>query len=374
MPDVAGERARDRPDEIEVRVNGAPFFGWEAVQVTRRLDAAAGAFRLEVAQRQPWPVLPGDAVEILVEGSPVLTGFVDQLDGRVTDSGSSFTVAGRDVTGDLVDCSADVDGGEFFGLHPGQIAVALAKPFPDVLVRYTIRPVEPFDIFKVEQGETVWSAIERAARMRGLLAYTEGDGALVVVEPSKTRAEVDLIQGGAGNVLEATLRWSHEDRFQTYIVRGQAPGDDDTFGELVAQVEATASDGEVRRARPLVIVGETSLTPDLARDRAQWEATVRASRAAVVTVKVQGWRQKPTSDLWRVNQRVDVAIPRLQVESPLLVNAVKLERGPGGTLTTLELVRPDSYTLQPAIPEGDDSAIDKLLRGETVTPQAEAPE
>lgn len=374
MPDVPGEPTQSRPNEIEVRVNGEPFFGWETVEVSRRLDAAAGAFRLQIATQQPWPVLPDGKVEIYVDGVtlPVLTGFVDQLDGRVSaDSGSSYTVSGRDVTADLVDSSVDTGQMTYFELHPGELAVELAKPFPDVGVRYTIRPIVPFDVFKVEQGETVWSAIERAARMRGLLAYTAGDGVLTIVEPSKTRADVELVQGGAGNVLEASLRWSHADRFDTYIVRAQQPGTDDLFGELVAQVEATATDGEVSRHRPLVIVGEASMTPEIAQDRAQWEATVRAARAAVVTCKVQGWRQGPDGAVWQINQRVYTTVPRLQIESDLLVNGVKLSAGPMGATSTLELVRPDAYTLEPTIPAGDVSAIQKLLAGEEVEPQPE---
>jgi prophage tail gpP-like protein len=113
-------------------------------------------------------------------------------------------------------------------------------------------------------------------------------------------------------------------------------------------VRGEAVDSGVRRTdRVLVLHAEESLTKEQAKIRAQWEATVRAARAAAVSVTVQGWRQA-TGELWPVNARVAVRAPRLGIDGPMLITQATYEvSSEGGTTTQLSLKRPDAFTPEP---------------------------
>jgi len=57
------------------------------------------------------------------------------------------------------------------------------------------------------------------------------------------------------------------------------------------RVRGEASDPGTRRYRPLQIIAEQFVDDASARDRAIWEANVRAGRSRRVTVVVRGWRE-----------------------------------------------------------------------------------
>jgi len=361
-------------DALRVRVDGRTFTGWTELELDRSLEAATGSFRLQFPTdlARPIPVLPYQRVEVSFEDDLVATGYVDTLDATSSRGSRTATISGRDVTADLVDSSA-LEPFELAGVNLFELATRLADPFGiDVVARAT-NILEPFPTFRITPGEKAFAALERAARLRGVLIFTTGDGRLALEAPGIAGlAGVPLVEDPEkGNILEAKLAFSSVDRFQTYLVRGQAVGNADAFGLVASAVEGTATDPEVDRYRPLLVVAPQTVSIESAEELARWEATVRAARAARVEVQVQGVRQEPRpgSPLWRVNQRVRTRIPTLQVDAQLLVNRVRYSRSRGsGTRTTLELVRRDAYDPKPAIDPGEDP-LAALFGGETVDPE-----
>jgi prophage tail gpP-like protein len=89
-------------------------------------------------------------------------------------------------------------------------------------------------------------------------------------------------------------------------------------------------------------------TTEAAKKRAGWEATVRAARAGKLSVKVQGWSNGTSGGVWAINELVAVKIPSMRVNGDMLVSGVQFDVSlNGGTVTTLELVRPDAYKVEP---------------------------
>lgn len=361
-------RVTDRPedvrgDELELRVEGRSFTGWEEVSVARALDALSGAFRLTVSDRRPYPVRPGDACEVILAGELLISGYVDVLDVEVGPERRLAVVEGRDKTADLVDCSEISEPAEHFDVRLADLAVRIASPF-GVEVRSELAEDEPFQVFKVNPGETAFAALERAARRRGALLYSEGDGVLVISRPASGRAAGALVEGPRGNVERCKLRIDGRNRFRTYVVRAQGPGGDDHYGPDVALVEGRAEDPGVSRYRPLLVVGDGAMTFEDAADRASWEATVRAARAAWISVEVPGWRQAPGGPPWRVNDLVRVDVPSALVDQELLIASVHHQRDKEqGTRTTLGLTRRDAYVPSPEV-DTEEEAFLELLGGE----------
>ena len=202
-------------------------------------------------------------------------------------------------------------------------------------VRAEVDVGAPFRKFRIEEAESVFEAIERACRFRGVLPLSTGDGALVLGAPSRTRAAVRLERGE--NILAATGESSWIDRHSVYTLLGQQPGSDFLSGEQAAHVNAQARDAGVTRHRPLTIVGEQALDTAEAQARIEWEASVRAARARSATITVQGWRETEGGALWGPGRLVHVRDDWLGLDRELLVATTAQSFSDGGTLTRLTL-------------------------------------
>lgn len=336
-----------RPDELALLTGGRVYGGWTTVIVGRSIEQLAGGFSVSVSER--WPgqdavraIAPGEKFELMLGGARVMTGWVDTVDLGMDHLSHTVEVSGRDLTGDLVDCSAVSKTGQWQGQKIEAIARDLARPF-GLKVRDDVDTGVALASFALQEGETVFEAIERAARIRALLLTTDGDGTLVITRAGVKRVSTTLMTGV--NILDCRARLDLRDRFAEYTAKGQAPGDDYFNAEAVSQIRAVAKDPGVTRYRPLVLTNDA---PDLAatlRQRVQWEANVRAARSTEVQVTVQGWRH--ATGLWEPNTIVRLVAPPLRIDADLLISSVQYSLDQRGTVTTLQLTRADAYKLLP---------------------------
>ena len=339
---------------VALLINDRRHVGWTEATVTRSIETISGAFTVTLSEREPGEttprvIRPGNACRVQLEDETVLQGWVDAV--TVDYDGGSHTIAvrGRDATGDLVDCSAASKPGEWTNERLENIAAALCEPF-NIGVTREVDTGAPFARFRIEEGESVFEAIERACRFRAVLPLSDGRGGLILGGPSRSRTSVRLQRGE--NILSASGTASWLARFSDYTLLGQQAGGSSggLFGgetgvtaEQVAHVSATAQDGGVDRYRPLTIIGEQSLNDDEALARIQWEANVRSARARSARVTVQGWQEVPDGPLWEPGRLVFVADEWLGIAQELLVSSTSQSLSAAGTLTTLDLVPQDAF-------------------------------
>lgn len=340
-------------EELELLVEGRSFSGWERCEVTRSMEAASGTFSVQVSARDPLPIRAGQEVTVRLARAVVLRGHVDVVQARGGPRERSVVVAGRDLTADLVDCSELSEPGEWHDVDLQQVVELIAEPFGVEVRSLLEEATDPFFRFARQSGESAWSAIERACRLRGVLVHSSGDGALVLERPGRNLTDVALIEGR--NVQEWAVGTNLTQRFSHYVVRAQHPGADDYFADQSALVEGTAEDPLVERFRPLLVLAEGALAFEGAADRAAWEATVRAARSATCSVTVRGWRQKPGGRVWQLNELAHVVIPGAGLDQVLLVNELRHSLDSDqGTVTEVGLTRKDAYDPQPEVDEADE--------------------
>lgn len=320
---------------VALTIAGRRHEGWTAATVTRALETIAGQFRITLSERAPGDAAPrvvraGDPCELALDGDRVLKGHVDDARVSYDATSHSITVTGRDATGDLVDCSAATKPGEWHDETLEAIAAALAEPF-GIAVRAETDTGRPFRRFRIEEGETVFEAIERACRFRGVLPLSDGNGGLVLGRPARSRTGVRLERGV--NILAASGESSWRDRFSAYTLLGQQPGSDFLSASEAAHVAATARDAGVNRHRPLTVVAEQGLDNAEAQERVDWEASVRAARSRRATIAVQGWREEPGGPLWNPGRLVHVKDDWLGLNRELLVAAIEQSLSDAGTIT-----------------------------------------
>lgn len=352
-------------DDLELYVNGRAYRGWTEISLTRAMDAIAGGFSIALTERwaggtgvapqlTPWPILNGDACEIKLGGESILNGYIDQFRPSFGFNDHTIEIQGRDKTGDLVDCSAFHKPDQWANLNLLQIAKILCDPF-GVKVRSEIDVGPAFPSIKIQQGETVFAALDRLARFRKAIIGPDGAGGIAITRVGTSRAAVVLVQGV--NIKEASGVLDTSGRFSIYVVKGQNVKSKTLDGEAETHAEASITDSAVTRYRPLVVVAESGATALAVKERAIWEANVRLGRSATAKFTVAGWRQKPGGTLWMPNQLVAVDAPWLRMKGDMLIRAVTYRRTPSeGTVADLEVVSPQAFS-----PEPPDKA-DKIKR------------
>lgn len=339
-------------DAVTLFVGKKVFEGWKDLSITRELNAAASDFQLQLVDKwrvdqEPWRVQPGDAVHIHVGKNSLLTGYVDKMEASVSAGQRSVTMMGRSKTGDLVDCSADASG--LTGLNIQEVAEKLCAPFGIRVVMRT-SPGATFDTVQIQQGETVFSVLDRLARQRKLLMYPSYDGNLVFEAEGTRKARAELRQGV--NVLSGTARFDNSNRFSKYIVKGQDIGWRGSVEEKAVAPTGEATDAGVTRNRPLIVMAEGTVDDGSSGDRATYEASVRRAKSLEVEVELQGWFQ-PDGSLWEINEIVFTDIGFLGVRRKMLVKKVVFSKNGSGTTTTLTLILAGAFDFKKEKPKED---------------------
>jgi prophage tail gpP-like protein len=333
--------------DVVLTVGGKQYAGWKEVEIRRGIEQVAGTFVLSVSERwagqnEMWPIRHGEECTLSVDGEILITGYVDDLLPFFDAQQHGVTVVGRDKTGDLVDCSAVSNSGQWQGRTLLQVAQDIAKPF-EIAVRAETDVGKPFTTAALQEGETAFEALERAARMRGVLLISDARGGLSIARAGAERIATALAQGE--NILSARASFSMRDRYSSYICKGQNIGFDESTPDQNAQPKGTAQDTGVQRYRPLIIVAENVSDAKGLKDRAIWEAAVRLGRSARPQITVQDWRH--TDGLWLPNYLVPVRCPYLYLDAEMLIVAVTYRLNDNGTTAEIELCRPEAFKMLP---------------------------
>jgi len=344
---------------IVLSVAGKNYGGWQTVRITRSIEALAGSFSIALTeqwagQSKPWPIADDAECSVMIDGLTVITGFVDRTRPGFTLNSRSISVEGRDRSGDVVDCSAQLDKWSFSNVNVLETARKICAPYgvnvslqPGLVVPAVTVPKK----HAIDPGDSAADALQKLLAPAGLLAVADGNGGLVLSRAGSQQLLTTLVEGE--NVKEAQGSFDVSSRFRTYEVMGSHKGRDDLSGATAAGVRGTATDMNARTGRTLIVRPDTNMTAALAKDRAEWEASTRAARGESVAVKVQGWA--PVSDalfhpVWPMNWLVRAKLPSCRVNGLGLIAGVSLSHDDKeGTVTTLDLRNPDAFAPDPTI-------------------------
>ncbi|PCJ57845.1 MAG: hypothetical protein COA65_08855 [Rhodospirillaceae bacterium] len=336
--------------EIALEIAGQNWGGWTEVSVSRSIERLAGSFELGVTDR--WPgkqslraISAGLPCRITAAGETLITGFIDDVSPSYDATSHDINVRGRDSTGDLIDCSAIHNPGEWKGQSLQAICGALTQPF-GIKVLVATDTGKPFASFRIQESETVFEAIERACRQRAVLPIADGLGNVKLITASGAPLNAGVLQGGpGGNLLAASGQTSHRDRYSKIIVKGQQAGADTLTADDIATPVAEISDSAIARYRPLVVLAEEPGDGGGFKLRAKWERSVRRARARTAQLTVRGWADDG-GKLWQPGTRVRVSDPGIGIDAIMLITTATFtidERS--GTRTRLDVSPPDGFDL-----------------------------
>lgn len=360
-------------ESIILRVGTKVYDAWESIELERSIENVSSGFKVSFSDRwrdslEEWPLVPGKPLRVNIGDIAVVNGFIDGLSVSVDGDSRKMDITGRDKVSDIIDCSA-FGSNELKDVSIEDIAIKYAYELFGIKVIVETDIGENFKVWTTNQGETVFETLQRAAKQRGVMLQSNEDGDLVITNRSSKKAElpsnqnlqasfdfvasaaseagtdtseVSLIQGE--NVLEASANYDLTDRYSDYLIKGQGPSIDGFSGKKANQIEATAKDIGMPRFRPLMIITDGNIDQAGAKKRANWEASTRAAKSMQVSVKVQGWLEKPGGKLWRPNTLCRVEIPFIGIKGTLLISSVLYSKGADGTFTDITLVRSDAFS------------------------------
>jgi prophage tail gpP-like protein len=332
---------------LTMTVAGQSYGGWKAARIRTSIETLAGGFSVTASER--WPqdagakrIRTGDAVRLSIGGATVITGSIDAVRVRYDAGSHDIEFTGRDATGDLVDCSADHEPGEWRSQKLEAIAAALAAPF-GIKVGVSADTGATFESFRLTDGETVAAAIERLCRHRGLLRVADGKGGLVLTRAGTGRAPAALVLGQ--NAVEASGEFDDSQRFSQYRVKGQHPTVDLQAPTQTVSPSAVVRDRGMGRHRPLIVIAEEPGDEAQYATRAQWEANMRYGKSRRATYTVPGWTAAGT--LWRPNAMVHVRDDFVGIDEEMLIVGVDFSLDEQGSRTAISVARRQAFELLP---------------------------
>lgn len=343
---------------IRLQVNGVEYTDFTAATVEIRLDTLSNVFSFSAvsAEDKPLPFTGGEPCRVMVNDQPVLTGFIEVVEGSYNANSHTISVQGRDKTGDLLDSSLDVISDLSSTITFKKIIERIIDDIgADVKVIDNANP-DPFklgtDIQSPEVGDNAFNFIEALARKRQVLLSSNGDGDIVITRASSSDSGAKLqniANSDDNNILNASYSYDTTGRFNFYKAASSlnllavAPGNV-APSNLVDQ-SASAQDSNVRQGRKFVFVPENNLPIADCSKRATWEANIRKARGKVYSCVVYGY-EFAEGQLWDINHLVTVVDEFAEINAKMLINSVTFGFDvDNGSTTTLSIIEKNAYTL-----------------------------
>ena len=366
-------------DAVTLTINGQKWDGWQGVLIQRGIETCPPSFHLALTSKYPSqppdtdPPQAGAPVVVSIGDTAVITGYADRMVRSMTPRGSEIAVMGRGRCADLVDCSAIADNSQFLNQSLLQIAQRVAAPFgisviqqdagTPATVAITAADGMIIQQLNVTLDVSPWNIIEQLCRFATLLCYESAEGNVVLSSVGTQRHASGFRQGL--NVQAAAAMSGMDMRYGEYIavnlsvdtMMQTVPSGGD-FGMTAnniaappvydAQALALKKHDGTLRPRKLILVSEQgAAAPELAAQRAKWEAARRWGRGQIVTLTCDSWRDS-AGTLWTPNQIARIDLPALGVSGDALIAdvafMVDLARGKVADIT---LMPPEAFRPAP---------------------------
>lgn len=331
--------------EVNLIINDRLYGGWLDVSVNLSIENLSGTFSLSLTDR--WSgqdnavvIKPTDSCVLTINGQVVITGYVDIVNLSIDSGNHTINISGRDKTADLIDCSVANGTGQYKNLSLEEIAQRLCAPF-NIPVTATVNTGAIFPTFNIEQGATVYEALQKLCGARQCLAMSNGQGGLLITRAGDSEASTPLALGI--NIKSGTASYDYSVRFSDYICKGQLQGLDTADPDNISGNMAKSFDSGVVRYRPLVVIADGQANASDCQKRADWERSTRKGRSRRFSIVTAGWLQALGGELWQLNQLVTLQAESLGVFDKLLIASINFSLDESGEVTTLDLTSADAY-------------------------------
>jgi prophage tail gpP-like protein len=350
--------------KVQLHVNEKIYTGWTEVEITDAIEAISGSFSFKAINPQGnnekfFPIATGMPCSISYEGKLLLTGYIDDCTPELNPDDISLTsITGRSKTCDLIDCGIE-DFSEFKNASLENVLQKLCKPF-GIDIKVEVQSTgKKFTEFKIQPGETVFEAMDRACKLRGFMLVCNNNGDLIIGEVGKKKSPAYLKEGV--NIYKASFQTSIKERFSKYIVTGQDAANDSIFAKGASSIKFAKTDPLISRYRPTVIIAESVVSKATAQKRAEWECAIRRARSINISCVVNDWSFGYY--IWEKNFLVPFYSETLGITDNndyIISKVIKTYNETDGEMTSLVLVPEGSFVVEPKLEKTSKNPFDLL--------------
>ena len=388
-------------NDVRIIVAGRELSHWVRYDIESDVMGDADAFSVSIANPggvHTAHVSYHDVVEVLVDGTVQMTGYVDKARKSTDpDSGSVIEITGRDQFGMLVDISADPV--PYSNKNVQQLAELISTPWVDTwkvdneknrrsllqarssLARYkrfesiqnVTAPVVPahlraslsemtaaavkvaaanrarvratvFPTIKVQPGESILKVLKRVAERADLMLWMAADGTGVIARPNYDQKAIYRLQlhpsssrdAPSNNVKSGAYETVGIDMFSEYRAVGTTKNTKNTSGAASIVDITQAATSPLTRTKLLSVQGKTraQINHELAR-QVQLARFASETYEAVVPYHSQNGLLYQVDTIADVDDRVNGALGPWWIQRRRFVGEER-----GGQTTSLMLRRP----------------------------------
>ena len=333
--------------QISLEVNGKEYDGFRDVYIERNLDTLASSFSFiatkEIADTFTWWAV--DNVRILINGSPVVNGYIDRLETISNDNDYTVRFTGRSKTADLVDSYLT---GQLQFKTPITLKSIIETVLKDIDLNIEVKQTIDVPAFtasekiSAKRGDKALDFIMKYARQRQVLLTNDGDGNILITRNAEKATDTLLLnrQNGANNnIIESNASYDGTNRFYQYKVYAQPENDISKFSGY----SSSATDANIRHSRHYVAIEDGLSSADI-KDMAKWLAKNRRDLGFSYSCSVSGFKfDMSDKAIWQPNMIVQVQDDFAFVNKKLLIKSVRYQYTEDKAITSLTLVREYSY-------------------------------
>lgn len=353
----------------------------------------------------------GGQFQLLVNGAPQLSGFIDKVAIESSHSGTSVSVSGRDILSPVVDSHIDrklavkkntslVDLAKLVFHTEFELPVTFGTGFVDILsdsqaidrardrmvgnavkarpVKRRRKAVDPLKEIRPRPNEGAFAYFLRFAHRVGFHAWAQPDGQGVLLgEPNYDQdaiGELVNLRGGAGgtNTIERASITSDNTSVPSHVYvygKSSKPGDK-------SSVIGYAVNEGAPFFKPFYITDDESDDKDHADAYAIYMLGKALRQACVYQITVRGFSDPVTGAIYNVDTVLNVHDEVCGVDGPMWVEKRVFRKSRAGTFTDLTLIPADSllmdYYAQDGLPAfAKPAAARAALKEKTTKPVAQ---
>lgn len=283
----------EQGNEIKLVIGGIAITAWDEVSADSQIDTPAENWNLTLYQQDglllPDSIQGGVKVQLYYADQLILTSIADKVSEGVNRDGYGLNISGRDLAGQLIDCSVPIFNGRQVTLEELLSKYVFSGDLAGLFKTYQIQNNSWLkNKVSVEPSESLWDAIAKAAAVTGQHVWLDPDATLNVGNPFSNPVQVQtplrLIKplDNSNNVLSLSYDNDVSNVFTQFKVLSQ-----DAKGQHILS-EATASTQYSYNRLKIVTLGdvETQAEADAALTKIKKDNDFEAY---TLTVTVADW-------------------------------------------------------------------------------------
>lgn len=288
--------------EIRLIVGGYECKEWDDVTIDSQVDVPADAFSFSLYNpplgHLPTEVKAGTTAEIYYGNELILTGIIDKLKEAISRSGRTLQLSGRDLAGQLIDCSVPINNSRQITLSTLIQDYVLASPLGTIIHGFRVQDDAWLkNKITVEPSESLYDAIAKAAQVTGQFVWMDEQGVMNIGNPFNQSKQPSqtlnlMFDGQNNNVISASYDEDVSNVFSDLKILSQDEKGQHilaetnrttpyaysrlkiiTLADVETQAEAQAAIDKVQHDNDLEAYTLTTTVPDWVMNGSVWKTT-----------------------------------------------------------------------------------------------------